>query len=92
MKLQKSYSIRIIELIGNFSEIEKCLFKLKFGIIYIQIKLCEELKIKLKFGKWILGLVIICLELKRLFENTLRFLVKFSKKMWRKIRKRIINK
>ena len=48
MKLWKHYNTSDFELFGNFLEGEKGLFRLKFDIFCTQIKLCEELKIKIR--------------------------------------------
>ena len=81
MKLQNTYSISIIQLINDFSTAEKGLFRIKSGIACIQIKLCKELKIKIRIGKRSLGLVEIYLELKMVFGNNMGFLMTFRRKI-----------
>ena len=51
MEFQKYYITSNIELIGNFLKAKKCLFKLRFGIVYTVNKFQEELKIKISIGK-----------------------------------------
>ena len=61
---------------------------MRFGIVCIYIKLCEELKIKIWIGKQSLGLVEIYLELKWIFENNMGILVNCGKEIERKIKKK----
>ena len=73
-----------MELVSNFLEVKKGLIRLKFNIICTVNKFWKNLKIKIRIGKWSLGLVEICLELKRIFENTIEFLMNFERKIWKK--------
>ena len=87
MKSQKYYNTSDIELICNFSEVEKGLLILRFGIICTINKFWEDLKIKIKIGKWLLGLVEICLKLKWIFGNSMVILENFKENIGRKSKK-----
>ena len=88
MKSQKYYNTSDIELICNFLEVEKGLLILRFDIICTINKFWEDLKIKIKIGKWLLGLVEICLKLKWIFGNSMVILENFKENIGRKIEKR----
>ena len=50
-------------------------------------KFLKELKIKIRIEKWSLGLIEICLKLKRIFESNMVILVNFGVKNQGKIEK-----